>query len=61
MTKEDEYLTRCVVDTTKRTFYLYSNEGDTKEVHCEDTEEFMNVLSFIRKTLTDELVYTAPD
>ena len=53
MTKEDEYLTRCVVDTTKRTFYLYSNEGDTKEVHCEDTEEFMNVLSFIRKTLTD--------
>ena len=61
MTKEDEYLTRCVVDTTKRTFYLYSNEGDTKEVHCEDTEEVMNVLSFIRKTLTDELVYTAPD
>tara|TARA_R100000008_G_scaffold69700_1_gene47117 strand:- start:42 stop:227 length:186 start_codon:yes stop_codon:yes gene_type:complete len=60
MTKEDEYLTKCVVDTTKRTFYLYSNEGDTKEVHCEDMEEFMNVLSFIRKTLTDELVYTAP-
>ena len=24
---EDEYLSKCVVDPVKRTFYLYSNEG----------------------------------
>ena len=24
----DEYLTRVVVDTCSRTFYMYSNEGD---------------------------------
>ena len=25
---EEEYLTKCVVDTLQRKFYLYSNEGD---------------------------------
>jgi hypothetical protein len=60
--EEDEYLTRCVVDTSKRTFNLYSNLGTEKVVNCSDMNEFMNVLSFVRVMLddTDELVYADP-
>ena len=41
---DEEYLMKCVVDTQKRTFYLYSNEGDKKEVVCDNVDQFMNVL-----------------
>tara|TARA_R100000008_G_C3449909_1_gene98804 strand:- start:12 stop:197 length:186 start_codon:yes stop_codon:yes gene_type:complete len=51
---EDEYLSRCVVDTLKRTFYLYSSDGDTKTVECESVEEFMNVLNFVRNTVHED-------
>ena len=58
---EDEYLMKCVVDTAKRSFYLYSNEGDEKVVDCDTIEEFMNVLDVVRKTCPEErLVYPAP-
>jgi hypothetical protein len=57
----DEYLTRCVVDPIKRTVYLYSNEGSTKEVVCETVDEFMNVLEFVRSTVDEEtLSYASP-
>ena len=58
---EEEYLTKCVVDTLKRTFYLYSSEGDKKEVVCDSVDEFMNVLELVRDTCPeDRLVYTEP-
>ena len=58
---EDEYLMKCVVDTAKRSFYLYSNEGDKKVVDCDTIEEFMNVLDVVRKTCPEErLVYAEP-
>ena len=44
----DEYLTRVVVDIASRTFRMYSNEGEVREVDCETSEEFMDVLEFIR-------------
>ena len=53
---QDEYLTRCVVDPIKRTVYLYSDEGTTKEVVCETAEEFMNVLEFVRATLDENVL-----
>ena len=57
----DEYLMKCVVDPLKRTFYLYSNEGDTKTVECDDTEQFMNVLELVRRTCPeDRLSYSNP-
>lgn len=59
--EEDEYLTRCVVDTSKRTFNLYSNLGCEKIVTCDNMNEFMNVLSFVRGVLEeDTLVYADP-
>ena len=58
---QDEYLTRCVVDPIKRTVYLYSNEGVTKEVTCDTVEEFMNVLDFVRATVNEKtLSYANP-
>ena len=58
---QDEYLSRCVVDTTKRTVYLYSNEGTEKEVTCDTVDEFMNVLEFVRATVNeDTLSYSSP-
>lgn len=58
---QDEYLTSCVVDPVKRTIYLYSNEGDEKQVTCDTVEEFMNVLEFVRATVDeDTLSYANP-
>ena len=58
---DEEYLMRCVVDPIKRTFYLYSNEGDKKEVVCDNVDQFMNVLELVRATCReDRLVYTDP-
>ena len=51
---EDEYLTKCVVDPSKRTVYLYSSEGDKKVVECDTVDEFMSVLSFVRDTCPEE-------
>ena len=58
---EDEYLMKCVVDPVKRTFYLYSNEGDEKKVDCETGEQFMDVLELVRRTCPEErLSYANP-
>ncbi len=58
---DEEYLMKCDVDPLKKTFYLYSNEGDTKEVVCDNTDQFMNVLELVRATCPeDRLVYTEP-
>ena len=58
---DEEYLMKSVVDTQARTFYLYSNEGDKKEVVCDNVEQFMNVLELVRATCPeDRLVYTEP-
>ena len=58
---EDEYLTRCIVDPTKKTVRLFSSEGDEKVVDCATTEEFMNVLQFVRDTVSEDvLTYVNP-
>ena len=57
----DDLLSKCVIDTTKRTVYLYSDGGDKKTVNCDTVEEFMNVLSFVRdKVEEDRVFYSDP-
>jgi hypothetical protein len=57
----DDYLSRCVVDTTRRTVHIYSSEGDEKTVECDTLEEFMNVLKFVREHAPeDTLSYVDP-
>jgi hypothetical protein len=52
----DEYLTRVVIDTNARKFYLYSSDGDTKTVDCETVDQFMNVLELVRAVVEDDIV-----
>jgi len=57
----EEYLTRCVVDTLARKFYLYSSEGDERMVECESVEQFMNILEVVRNQVSEDcLAYTNP-
>jgi hypothetical protein len=57
----EEYLTRCVVDTLARKFYLYSSEGDERIVECETVEQFMNILEVVRNQVSEDcLAYTDP-
>jgi imidazoleglycerol phosphate dehydratase HisB len=58
---QDEFLTRCVVDPSTRTIYLYSSEGSEKEVVCETVNEFMNALQFVRSICDEEVLsYATP-
>lgn len=58
---KDEFLTRCVVDPSKRTIHLYSNEGSEKKVICDSVNQFMNVLGFIRETCDENILsYSNP-
>ena len=54
--EDDEFLTRVVIDTCSRTFRLYSNEGETKIVECNDMKEFMNVLTLVRGVVDDDVI-----
>jgi len=58
---DDEYLTKVVVDTCARKFYLYSNEGDTRHVDCDSVDEFMNVLELVRCVIDEDIIsYSEP-
>ena len=53
----DDLLSKCVIDTTKRRVYLYSDGGDEKVVNCDTVDEFMNVLNFVRDKVEEERVF----
>jgi len=60
-TETEEFLTRCVVDTLARKFYLYSSEGGERVVECETIQQFMNVLEMVRAVVDEDcLAYTDP-
>ena len=57
----EESLSRCVVDTLARKFYLYSSEGAERVVECETVEQFMNVLEVVRTQVSEDcLAYSNP-
>ena len=59
--KEEEYLTRVVVDTCARKFYLYSNIGSDRVVECDCVEQFMGVLELVRKLVEEDIIaYSGP-
>jgi galactokinase len=59
--EDQDFLTRVVVDTSLRKFYLYSSEGNSRDVECETVEQFMNVLELVRALIKeDEIVYAEP-
>lgn len=54
--EDDEYLTRVVVDTQSRKFYLYSNGGSDRVVECNTVDQFMSVIELIRVVVDDDIV-----
>ena len=57
----EEFLSRCVIDTLARKFYLYSSDGAEKIVECETIEQFMNVLEVVRTQVSEDcLAYSNP-
>lgn len=54
-------LSRCVVDTLARKFYLYSDQGGERVVECETIDQFVNVLEVVRSQVNeDSLAYSHP-
>ena len=50
----EEMLSRCVVDTLARNFYLYSDKGGERVVECDSVDQFMNVLEVVRTQVSDD-------
>ena len=48
---DEEYLIGYAVNVLERSFRLYSNTGNVKEVVCESPQQFLNVVEFMEKTL----------
>jgi|TARA_Y100000289_G_C3809127_1_gene92820 hypothetical protein len=58
---DDDYLDYCVVDVSKRSFYMVSSSGDEKYLQVEEGESFIELLNFVRAILDDsEIRYAEP-
>ena len=53
---EDDWLSKCVIDPSKRKVYLYSEGGEKRTVDCDTVQEFMNVLRFVRSTTSEDMI-----
>ena len=53
----DDLLSKCVIDTSKRKIYLYSDEGRENVVSCDTVDEFMSALNFVRDMVEEERVF----
>lgn len=50
----EEYLIGYSANVLERTFRIYSNTGQMKEIVCDTANEFLNIVSFMEKTLKKE-------
>ena len=53
---QDDWLSKCVIDPSKRKVYLYSESGEKRTVDCDTVDEFMNVLSFVKSTTSEDMI-----
>ncbi len=56
MSTAQECVKGIVIDVCTKSFLLLSDHGSTKEVNCETTEEFMNVLEVVTSNLDPEQI-----
>ena len=56
MSTAQECVKGIVIDICTKSFLLLSDHGSTKEVSCETTEEFMNVLEVVTSNLDPEQI-----
>ena len=58
MSTAQETVQGIVIDVCSKSFLLLSNQGSTKQVNCDTTEEFMNVLEVVTSNLDpDQIEY----
>ena len=54
----NEVLDKVTVDIPKKRFTLLSSEGSAKVIDCDNGDEFMRILDFVRAScLNGEVVY----
>ena len=56
MNGTEEYLQKVVIDICSKSFTLYSDEGSTRIIDCETSEQFMNVFLLVRDQLEEEQI-----
>jgi hypothetical protein len=56
MSTAQETVRGIVIDVCTKSFLLLSDQGTTKEVNCDNTEEFMNVLEVVTSKLQPEQI-----
>lgn len=56
MSTAQETVKGIVIDVCTKSFLLLSDKGTTKEVNCDNTEEFMNVLEVVTSNLDPEQI-----
>ena len=52
----DECVQDIIIDVCKKRITLISNEGETRIVACESTEQFMSVMEVIRDQADPEII-----
>jgi len=58
MSSNTECVQGIVIDVCSKSFLLLSDEGNSKTVQCDTTEEFMNVLDMVTSQLNpDQIQY----
>ena len=56
MNSTEEYLEKVVIDICAKSFTLYSDEGNTRIIDCETSEQFMSVFLLVRDRLEEEQI-----
>jgi hypothetical protein len=51
---DTEYLIGYSSNILERSFRLYSNTGNVKEIVCETSQQFLNIVEYMEKTLKKE-------
>ena len=56
MNSTEEYLEKVVIDICAKSFTLYSDEGSTRIIDCDNSDQFMSIFLLIRDKLEDDQI-----
>jgi hypothetical protein len=54
MNNSQECVDSIIIDVCRKSFLLFSDEGNTKQVTCETSKQFMDVLEVVTSNLKSE-------
>jgi hypothetical protein len=54
MGNSQECVENIIIDVCRKSFLLFSDEGNTKQVTCETSKQFMDVLEVVTSNLKPE-------